>query len=232
MSGPGGRCLPSLGTEDSGRVWPRWRYTQTLDMFETLCRTRGYCLVGFDSSMTIKKRAKIVDRFNDVSPPEFIFMLSSKAGGCGLNLIGANRLVMLDPDWNPANDDQPMARVWRDGQKPCFVYRLLAAGTIEEKTFQRQTHKKALSSCVVDNEEDVQRLFNVAELKELFRREDTVCDTHDRLKCSRCVNGVQFRPPPDGATCNGDLSQWHHAATRSPSMTACEGDSQLCSLAS
>ena len=46
--------------------------------------------------------------------------------------------------------------------------------------FQRQTHKKALSSCVVDNEEDVQRLFSVAELKELFRREDTICDTHDR----------------------------------------------------
>ena len=58
---------------------------------------------------------------------DFIFMLSSKAGGCGLNLIGANRLVMFDPDWNPANDDQAMARVWRDGQKKqCFIYRLIA----------------------------------------------------------------------------------------------------------
>jgi len=54
-------------------------------------------------------------------------MLSSKAGGCGLNLIGANRLVMFDPDWNPANDDQAMARVWRDGQrKQCYIYRLIA----------------------------------------------------------------------------------------------------------
>lgn len=54
-------------------------------------------------------------------------MLSSKAGGCGLNLIGANRLIMFDPDWNPANDDQAMARIWRDGQKKnCFIYRLLA----------------------------------------------------------------------------------------------------------
>jgi len=54
-------------------------------------------------------------------------MLSSKAGGCGLNLIGANRLVMFDPDWNPANDDQAMARVWRDGQKKqCYIYRLIA----------------------------------------------------------------------------------------------------------
>ena len=57
-------------------------------------------------------------------------MLSSKAGGCGLNLIGANRLVMFDPDWNPANDEQAMARVWRDGQKKeCFIYRLLAVST-------------------------------------------------------------------------------------------------------
>lgn len=69
---------------------------------------------------------QVVDSFN-TSPTEFVFMLSSKAGGCGLNLIGANRLVMFDPDWNPANDDQAMARVWRDGQKkPCFVYRFLA----------------------------------------------------------------------------------------------------------
>lgn len=58
-------------------------------------------------------------------------MLSSKAGGCGLNLIGANRLVMFDPDWNPANDDQAMARVWRDGQKKrCFIYRLLAVSAL------------------------------------------------------------------------------------------------------
>jgi DNA repair and recombination RAD54-like protein len=50
-----------------------------------------------------------------------------------------------------------MARVWRDGQKKkCYVYRLLTVGSIEEKIFQRQAHKKALSSCVVDREEDVQ----------------------------------------------------------------------------
>ena len=62
--------------------------------------------------------------------PEFIFMLSSKAGGCGLNLIGANRLVMFDPDWNPANDEQAMARVWRDGQKKqCYIYRLIAVSS-------------------------------------------------------------------------------------------------------
>lgn len=93
-------------------------YTQTMDFFEKLCHLRKYGFVRLDGSMAIKKRMKVVDRFNDpTNQNEFIFMLSSKAGGCGLNLIGANRLVMFDPDWNPANDAQAMARVWRDGQK-------------------------------------------------------------------------------------------------------------------
>lgn len=124
-------------------------YTQTLDYFQKLCekryarilsfnplimlfccslfQCRKYSYVRLDGTMTIKKRSKIVSEFNDPNSKHFIFMLSSKAGGCGLNLIGANRLFMFDPDWNPANDDQAMARVWRDGQKkPCFIYRLLA----------------------------------------------------------------------------------------------------------
>lgn len=58
-----------------------------------------------------------------------MFLLSSKAGGCGLNLIGANRLILFDPDWNPATDKQAAARVWRNGQrKHVYVYRLLATG--------------------------------------------------------------------------------------------------------
>ncbi|XP_012945594.1 DNA repair and recombination protein RAD54-like [Aplysia californica] len=191
-------------------------YTQTLDLFEKLCRQRNYQNVRLDGTMSIKKRAKIVDRFNDPSSPEFIFMLSSKAGGCGLNLIGANRLVMFDPDWNPANDEQAMARCWRDGQKKqCYIYRLIATGTIEEKIFQRQTHKKALSSCVVDNEVDVERHFSLGELRELFSlNENTISDTHDKFKCRRCVNNIQVKAPPEGSDCNSDLSQWNHSADK------------------
>ena len=187
-------------------------YTQTLDLFERLCRLRNYGWVRLDGSMSIKKRGKVVENFNDPKSSEFIFMLSSKAGGCGLNLIGANRLVMYDPDWNPANDGQAMARVWRDGQrKPCFIYRLLSTGTIEEKIFQRQTHKKALSSCVVDNEENVERHFTLSELKELFRyEEDVKSDTHRKLNCKNCLNGIPIRNPPPDADCTRDLSEWFH----------------------
>ena len=155
-------------------------YTQTLDFFEKLCRKRSYRYVRLDGTMSIKKRGKTVEEFNKPESEPFIFMLSSKAGGCGLNLIGANRLVMFDPDWNPANDEQAMARVWRDGQKkPCYIYRFLATGSIEEKIFQRQTHKKGLSNTVVDNDEG-ERHFTQSELKELFKlNETTSSDTHD-----------------------------------------------------
>ena len=191
-------------------------YTQTLDLFGQLCKLRGYQSVRLDGSMSIKKRAKVVEQFNDPSNPQFIFMLSSKAGGCGLNLIGANRLVMFDPDWNPANDEQAMARVWRDGQKKqCFIYRLLAVGTIEEKIFQRQAHKKALSSCVIDQEENVVKHFSKNDLRNLFKLEKgTKSDTHDKFKCKRCVNDIQFRPPPSDSDCNSDLSEWQHATSK------------------
>jgi len=191
-------------------------YTQTLDMFEKLCQLRHYGYVRLDGSMSIKKRAKVVDQFNDPTSSQFVFMLSSKAGGCGLNLIGANRLVMFDPDWNPANDEQAMARVWRDGQKKeCFIYRMLAVGTIEEKIFQRQAHKKALSSCVVDQEEDVERHFSLSDLRDLFKLETkTQSETHDKLKCRRCVAGVEVRPPPEDSDCNSDMSLWFHASNK------------------
>jgi len=191
-------------------------YTQTLDMFERLCALRNYGYVRLDGSMSIKKRAKVVDEFNNPTSSHFIFMLSSKAGGCGLNLIGANRLVMFDPDWNPANDEQAMARVWRHGQKKmCFIYRMLALGTIEEKILQRQEHKKALSSCVVDQEENVEKHFSLAVLRDLFKLETgTISDTHDKLKCTRCVSNIEVRPPPEDSDCNSDMAQWFHASTK------------------
>lgn len=172
--------LASLKSSTDDKIVLVSNYTQTLDLFERLCRKRGYRYVRLDGSMSIKKRSKVVDAFNDPNSDHFIFMLSSKAGGCGLNLIGANRLVMFDPDWNPANDDQAMARVWRDGQKkPCYIYRMLATGSIEEKIFQRQTHKKALSNTVVDNNEDAERHFTKDDLRDLFKLEENcVSDTH------------------------------------------------------
>lgn len=85
--------------ETSDKIVLISNYTQTLDMFEKLCRNKRWGNVRLDGTLTIQKRGLVVKRFNDPESPEFIMLLSSKAGGCGLNLIGANRLILFDPDW-------------------------------------------------------------------------------------------------------------------------------------
>ncbi|KAJ1569162.1 DNA-dependent ATPase protein rad54 [Cladochytrium tenue] len=192
-------------------------YTQTLDLFENMCRSNRWQCVRLDGSMPILKRKKIVDKFNAPDSDDFVFLLSSKAGGCGINLIGANRLVLFDPDWNPANDAQFFDTdvLYLDGQKKvCFLYRFIATGSIEEKIFQRQAHKQSLSSCVVDEEQDVERHFSLGDLRKLFLLNPaTQCDTHDTFKCKRCFLGRQQVKPPEGAAAGAgatDTSNWNH----------------------
>lgn len=207
------RMLARIRHDTNDKIVLISNYTQTLDMIEQLCRENKYGTIRLDGSMAINKRQKLVDRFNDPNQPEFVFLLSSKAGGCGINLIGANRLVLLDPDWNPAADQQALARVWRDGQKKdCFVYRFIATGTIEEKILQRQSMKQSLSSCVVDEKTDVERLFSTEMLKALFRyNKSTKCDTHDTFKCKRCDVNKQLVKAP--AMLYGDATTWNHYPT-------------------
>ncbi|KAF9977341.1 DNA-dependent ATPase protein rad54 [Mortierella antarctica] len=205
------RMLAKIKKDTNDKIVLISNYTQTLDIFEKLCRQNQYGVLRLDGTMTINKRQKLVDRFNNPEGSEFVFLLSSKAGGCGLNLIGANRLVLFDPDWNPASDQQALARVWRDGQKKdCFVYRFIATGSIEEKIFQRQSHKQSLSSCVVDEDQDVERHFSQENLRQLFQFNEMTecCDTHETFKCKRCVDGRQVMKAPQVSY--GDTSTWNH----------------------
>ncbi|KAF7294844.1 SNF2 family domain-containing protein [Mycena indigotica] len=202
------RFLHQLRTQTNDKIVLISNYTQTLDLFEKLCRSKKYGYFRLDGSLSIGKRQKMVDLFNDPEGKEFVFLLSSKAGGCGINLIGANRLILFDPDWNPAADQQALARVWRDGQKKeCFVYRFISTGTIEEKIFQRQASKQALSSAVVDEKEDTERHFSVDALRKLFLfNEETLSDTHQTFKCKRCKDGKQVLKAP--AMLYGDASTY------------------------
>ncbi|WVF69157.1 hypothetical protein IAT40_003932 [Kwoniella sp. CBS 6097] len=204
------RMLHHIKTYTTDKIVLISNATQTLDLMERMCRNKKYGYLRLDGSMSVPKRSKIVSRFNDPEGKEFVFLLSSKAGGCGINLIGANRLVLFDPDWNPASDQQALARVWRDGQKKeCFVYRFQTTGTIEEKIFQRQCQKQNLSACVVDEAEDTARHFTQDDLRQLFKyNAQTASDTHDTYKCKRCKDGKQFIKAP--ALLYGDASTWNH----------------------
>lgn len=79
-----------------------------------------------------------------------MFLISTRAGGLGLNLVSANRVVIFDPNWNPAQDLQAQDRSFRYGQKRhVVVFRLLAAGSLEELVYSRQIYKQQLSNIAV-----------------------------------------------------------------------------------
>ncbi|CAN1133474.1 Protein CHROMATIN REMODELING 25 [Linum perenne] len=187
------RLLAHLRRRTDDRIVLVSNYTQTLDLFAQLCRERRYPHIRLDGTTSIGKRQKLVNRFNDQSKDEFVFLLSSKAGGCGLNLIGGNRLVLFDPDWNPANDKQAAARVWRDGQKKrVYIYRFLSTGTIEEKVYQRQMSKEGLQKVIQnernDSNEKQVNLLSADDLRDLFTFHENVrSEIHENMNCARCL---------------------------------------------
>ncbi|KAL2715707.1 DNA repair and recombination protein RAD54B-like isoform X1 [Vespula squamosa] len=163
-------------------------YTQTLDFFESICNAEGLKYCRLDGSTQNVARMKIIEQFNSKTDDSKIFLLSAKAGGVGLNLPGASRLILFDSDWNPASDAQAMARIWRHGQKKSvYIYRLLMSGTIEEKIYQRQISKTNLSEVVVDANNLSSLKLSSSELKDLFTLIlNTDSLTHDLMNCTCC----------------------------------------------
>ena len=159
-------------------------FTTTLDLVARLSK-RNIKYARLQGSTPPKERTSIVRVFNTSGK---ILLLSTKAGGVGLNLVGANRLVLVDSSWNPAHDLQAQARIWRDGQtKSCYIYRLLSTGTIEERMFQRQELKGALARTLGFRSTSARQARGgnttfASRTARLFSYvKDTRCDTADRI---------------------------------------------------
>ncbi|XP_014666472.1 PREDICTED: DNA excision repair protein ERCC-6-like [Priapulus caudatus] len=160
--------------------------TQMLDILETFVRSRGYEYVRMDGKTTISTRQPLIARFN-ADPSIFVFLLTTKVGGLGVNLIGANRVIIYDPDWNPSTDTQARERAWRIGQtRNVTIYRLLTAGTIEEKIYHRQIFKQFLTNRVLKDPKQ-RRFFKTNDIFELF----TLKDDSDRTETSAIFAGTQ-----------------------------------------
>ncbi|KAF7901583.1 uncharacterized protein EAF01_006882 [Botrytis porri] len=121
----------------------------TLDFLEIMCRDQGRKYARLDGKTAMNKRQALVKDFN--SNDLELYLISTTAGGLGLNLYGANRVVIFDFKYNPINEEQAIGRAYRIGQKKhVFVYRLMAAGTFEGSIQNKAVFKTQLASRVVD----------------------------------------------------------------------------------
>ncbi|KAM9365334.1 DNA excision repair protein ERCC-6 isoform 1-T2 [Pholidichthys leucotaenia] len=144
---------------------------QMLDILEVFVRENAYSYLKMDGTTAISSRQPLIARYNE-DKSIFIFLLTTKVGGLGVNLTGANRVIIYDPDWNPSTDTQARERAWRIGQKQqVTIYRLLTAGTIEEKIYHRQIFKQFLTNRVLKDPKQ-RRFFKSNDIYELFTLAD------------------------------------------------------------
>lgn len=125
-----------------------------------------------DGSTPIASRQVLVDEYNN-TPEIDVFLLTTRVGGLGINLTGANRVIIYDPDWNPSTDVQARERAWRLGQqKQVAIYRLMTSGTIEEKIYHRQIFKQFLTNKILKDPKQ-RRFFKNNDLHDLFSLGDS-----------------------------------------------------------
>lgn len=160
------------------KILPQWKkqnhrvlifsqYLRMLDFIGLLCIKMKLTFFRLDGRTPSQKRTQYIDRFN--AGEKFAVIASTKVGGIGVNLTGADRVIIVDPDWNPSNDIQALQRAWRIGQKrDVAVYRLISVGTIEEKMYKKQIIKSFLSEKIL-SDPNQKRMFTPDTVKDLFK---------------------------------------------------------------
>jgi len=130
-------------------------------------RTLGLPFLTLTGQTPVAQRADIVRRFQALEAP--LMLVSLKAGGVGLNLTAADTVIHLDPWWNPAVEAQASARAHRIGQdRPVFVYKLVVAGSIEERMLDLQARKLALAEGVLGADSAEALKFSAQDLEMLL----------------------------------------------------------------
>ncbi|XP_070607571.1 LOW QUALITY PROTEIN: DNA excision repair protein ERCC-6 [Erythrolamprus reginae] len=159
--------LLKIWHKQSHRVLLFTQSRQMLHILEAFLKQRDYSYLKMDGTTTVASRQPLIARFN-ADASVFVFLLTTRVGGLGINLTGADRVIIYDPDWNPSTDTQARERAWRIGQtRDVTVYRLLTAGTIEEKIYHRQIFKQFLTNRILKDPKQ-RRFFKSNDLYELF----------------------------------------------------------------
>ena len=159
--------LLRLWKRQSHRVLIFTQSVQMLKVFEQFLIHFDYRFLKMEGKTSVASRQPMIQQFNS-DPSIFVFLLTTKTGGLGINLVGANRVLIYDPDWNPGTDMQARERAWRIGQnRDVLIYRLVCTGTIEEKIYHRQIFKLFLTNRILKDPKQ-RRFFKSHDLYDLF----------------------------------------------------------------
>ncbi|PFH46856.1 hypothetical protein AMATHDRAFT_68955 [Amanita thiersii Skay4041] len=143
--------------------------SRVLDILEDYCLFRGYRYCRIDGSTPHDERIVAIDEYNKPGSEKFIFLLTTRAGGLGINLTTADIVVLYDSDWNPQADLQAMDRAHRIGQtKQVYVFRLVTEGSVEERMLERAAQKLRLDQLVIQQGHQQQAKTVAANKEELL----------------------------------------------------------------
>jgi DNA excision repair protein ERCC-6 len=177
-------CSGDIRWADSGklivlsRILPVWKQEghkvlifcqmhSMMSLIEIMLNQMQLSHMVLDGRTPVYRRSGIIKRYNE-DDSIFALLLTTRTGGVGISLTAANRVILVDPDWNPQTDIQARERSWRIGQKrEVTIYRLICKGTIEEKMYHRQIFKLLLASRILDNPRQ-KRFFSKNDITELF----------------------------------------------------------------
>ncbi|KAF9575545.1 hypothetical protein EC968_002481 [Mortierella alpina] len=164
------KALLQMWQKEKHRVLLFSQTRTMLDILEKFIKGEGYVYRRMDGTTPIQNRMGLVDEFN-ARDDIYVFLLTTKVGGLGVNLTGADRVIIFDPDWNPSTDVQARERAWRLGQtREVTIYRLMTSGTIEEKIYHRQIFKQFLTNKILKDPKQ-RRFFKSHDMADLFTLE-------------------------------------------------------------
>lgn len=142
--------------------------SRMLDIFESFLNYHGHTYLRLDGSTKIEQRQALMERFN-ADQRIFCFILSTRSGGVGVNLTGADTVIFYDSDWNPTMDAQAQDRCHRIGQtRDVHIYRLVSERTVEENILRKAQQKKLLGDLAIEEGNFTTAFFKQGAIKDLF----------------------------------------------------------------
>ncbi|KAL8933277.1 MAG: hypothetical protein Q9211_005869 [Gyalolechia sp. 1 TL-2023] len=163
--------------------------TRVLDILEQFLNIHGHRYLRLDGSTKIEQRQLMMDRFNN-DPRILVFILSSRSGGLGINLTGADSVIFYDSDWNPAMDKQCQDRCHRIGQtRDVHVYRFVSEHTIEANILRKANQKRMLDDVIIQEGEFTTEYFNKTAVRDMFDGEVYSGDAEAEAAMDRVLGG-------------------------------------------